>query len=490
VRLAAALAALTLIRLIVAAITPLAPDEAYYWTWSHALAAGYADHPPMVALWIKAGTLIAGERALGVRLLGPLSAALGSWLLADAADRLFPARRAGIVAALLLNATLFLGVGSVIMTPDTPLLFFWCATIWALSRIAAGAPAGWWLLAGAFAGWWLLAGAFAGLALDSKYTAVMLFAGVGVWLVWVPSLRRWLIRPAPWLGGLLGLALFLPNLAWNQQHGWVSMVKQGGRVADWRPERAAGFLAELLGSQLGLATPGVWLLCVAGLVAAGRIAWRSRDPAWSLLAALSLPPVAVFVQHALGDRVQGNWPAIIYPAAAIAAAGLTEPVWLRLRRPAIGLGFGITALAYLQAAFGLFPLPPRLDPIALRLGGWEGLATQVETARQAAGAGYVAADDYALAAELAWELPAGVPVVGSDARWAYTALPEAAEAGATGLLVRSGRRADGPDPAVWHDARLVGEAVRSTSGAVVEIYRLFKVGASPRPARAVRLPSR
>jgi 4-amino-4-deoxy-L-arabinose transferase-like glycosyltransferase len=481
VRLAAALAALTLLRLIVAATTPLAPDEAYYWTWSHTLAAGYADHPPMVALWIKAGTMIAGERALGVRLLGPLSAALGSWLLADAADRLFPARRAGAVAALLLNATLFLGVGSVIMTPDTPLLFFWCATVWALARIASGAPAG----------WWLLAGAFAGLALDSKYTAVMLLAGTGVWLAWVPPLRPWLIRPAPWLGGLLGFALFLPNLAWNQQHGWISIVKQGGRVADWRPGRAASFLAELLGSQLGLATPGVWLLCVAGLVAAGRIAWRSRDPAWSLLAALSLPPVAVFVQHALGDRVQGNWPAIIYPAAAIAAAGLTEPVWLRLRGPAIGLGFGITALAYLQAAFGLFPLPPRLDPIALRLGGWDGLAPQVEAARQAAGAGYVAADDYALAAELAWELPAAVPVVGSDPRWAYTVLPGAAEAGATGLLVRSGRRDDGPDPAVWHDARLVGEAVRSASGAVVETYRLFKVAAPPPAAPNVRrLPSR
>ena len=36
---------------------PLSPDEAYYWVWSHALAAGYLDHPPMVALWVRAGTL-------------------------------------------------------------------------------------------------------------------------------------------------------------------------------------------------------------------------------------------------------------------------------------------------------------------------------------------------------------------------------------------------------------------------------------------------
>ena len=82
---AAALALLTGVRLAVAGFAPLSPDEAYYWVWSRALAPGYLDHPPMVALWIGLGTLLAGDTPLGVRLLGPLSAALGSVLLARAA---------------------------------------------------------------------------------------------------------------------------------------------------------------------------------------------------------------------------------------------------------------------------------------------------------------------------------------------------------------------------------------------------------------------
>ena len=135
---ALALAALTVVRLWIAAVAPLAPDEAYYWTWSHALAPGYLDHPPMVAFWIRAGTMLAGPHAIGVRLLGPPSAALGSWLLFDAAERLFRGGRAGIVSAVLLNATLALGVGGVIMTPDTPLLLFWTATLWAGARISTG----------------------------------------------------------------------------------------------------------------------------------------------------------------------------------------------------------------------------------------------------------------------------------------------------------------------------------------------------------------
>jgi len=37
------------VRLIIAALVPLHPDEAYYWEWSRHLAAGYFDHPPAIA---------------------------------------------------------------------------------------------------------------------------------------------------------------------------------------------------------------------------------------------------------------------------------------------------------------------------------------------------------------------------------------------------------------------------------------------------------
>ena len=81
------LAALTLVRFFVAATTPLAPDEAYYWTWSKALAGGYLDHPPMVAVWIRIGTAIAGDDPLGVRLLAPIAALLGSPMTCSASTR-------------------------------------------------------------------------------------------------------------------------------------------------------------------------------------------------------------------------------------------------------------------------------------------------------------------------------------------------------------------------------------------------------------------
>ena len=135
---------------------------------------------------------------------------------------------------------------------------------------------------------------------------------------------------------------------------------------------AVRFLGELIGGQIGLATPLVFVFCVAGVVAARGGRGATRDPAWTLLAALTLPPVLLFVQHALGDRVQGNWPAIIYPAAAIAAGGSAGAVWQRLCAPGRGAGLRDHA-AGLSAGepSALLPLPvaPRPDRAAAgRLG--------------------------------------------------------------------------------------------------------------------------
>ncbi len=448
------LAALTLLRLVLATTIPLAPDEAYYWIWSRALAPGYLDHPPMVALWIRLGTLLAGQTALGVRLLGPLSAAIGSCLLADAADRLFPGRHAGIVAAGLFNATLLLGVGAVIMTPDTPLLFFWTATIWALVRVQR------------HPGWLLAAGGLAGLALVSKYTAAFLWPGILLWLLWVPSLRPWLRRPWPWAGAALGLLLFVPVLWWNSQHAWAGLLRQGGRVGDWRPARAIGFLGELVGGQIGLATPLIAVLCVAGLVLACRRTWQQRDPASTLLAALTLPAVLVFVQHAIGDRVQGNWPAILYPAACIAAAALTGPRWQRLRIPAMALGFAITLLVCWQAATASLPIPGRLDPIARQVRGWDQFARSLEDLRRQAGVVRIASDQYAIASELAWHLPSTVPVLGIDPRWGLTALG-AGRVGVEPVLLVRPARSGPPNPADWPNSQPLAAITRGPESDMV-----------------------
>jgi 4-amino-4-deoxy-L-arabinose transferase-like glycosyltransferase len=470
-----ALAAVTAARLVVAALVPIAPDEAYYWVWSRALQPGYLDHPPMVAVFIRAGTLLAGENALGIRLMGPLGVALASVLLARAADDLFPAARPGRSAALLFNATMVVGIGGIVMTPDTPLLVFWVAALWALARLHATQDGR----------WWLVFGLLAGCALASKYTAVLLGLGVVAWLLCSRAAWRWWRDWRLYAGGALAGLAFAPVLAWNAAQGWASFAKQGGRAGVDAPGFTLRFLGELIGGQIGAATPLVFLLGIAG-IAVATLAWARRgDASAALLAALVVPGAALFLWQATGSRVQGNWPAVLWPAACIAAAALAPPRLDRLRRPAVVLGGGIALAVYIQAAFAPLPLPRRQDPTLARLGGWDDFAAAVEAERRRSGAGFVAAEEYGLAAQLALRLPPDVPVIAFAPRWALFDLPRPAP-GVTGLLVQSERRDSAPD---WPGAAPVAASlIRARQGIEAERYRVFRVETLPGLPPAALLP--
>ncbi|WP_237214668.1 ArnT family glycosyltransferase [Falsiroseomonas oryziterrae] len=474
----AALAAVTALRLVVAAVVPLAPDEAYYWVWSRTLQGGYLDHPPMVALFIRAGTLLAGETPIGIRLMGPLSLALASILLARAADALFPRERPGAWAAALLNATLMIGVGGILATPDTPLVFFWICALWTIARLHATGDGRWWL---AF-------GFFAGLALASKYTAVLLGLGVLGWLIGSRAAWRWWRDWRLYAGGALALLVFAPVLAWNAAHDWASFAKQGGRAGVDSPGITLRFLGELFASQVGLATPIVFVLCVAG-VAGAVAAWARRgDAAGAILAAFVLPGVAVFLWQATGSRVQGNWPIVLYPAACIAAAAYLPARLRGWRWPALGLGAVLALGGFAQAALAPVPLPRRQDPTLARLGGWDAFAEAVEAERRRLGASFVAAEEYGLASQLALRLPPGVPVVALHDRWALFDLPRP-QAGVTGLLVQSERRDSAPDwPGAEPARRPEGALIRARRGVEAERYRTFRVETRPDLPPAAILP--
>jgi len=449
------LAVLCLYRLWIASRVSLLPDEAYYWVWSRAPAAGYFDHPPMVAWWIRLGTAIAGQTELGVRLLGPPSELFASWLIFRTARDLLPAagEAAWLGAALLMNATLFWGVAGEVMTPDVPLLFFWVATLWAMGRLIATGQGV----------WWLAAGLAVGAAMVSKYTAALLPIGILIWMLG-PG-QRWWRSPWPYIGGLLALALFMPVVLWNSSHHWASFVRQGGRLDDFKSVHLLRSEAGLILGQLGVATPVVAVLCAAGAWTAVR---RWRDPAAGLLAAMIWPGVALFVEHALGDPVQANWPAVIYPAAVI-ATGLVSARW-RWFGIWLGLGLGILVLA--QLALGLVRLPRDLASVPMQP---RVVQQFTESVTLLAGATpYIATDDYGLAALLAWYMPGDVKILAVGTRWREFDLPPAEPVikASQGVLMLRQRRDPG---AGWADKSLLGP-VRSARGRQTELlYRLHGI---------------
>jgi 4-amino-4-deoxy-L-arabinose transferase-like glycosyltransferase len=399
--------ALVALRLICAALTPLTFDEAYYWTWSKHLAGGYYDHPPMVAIVIRLGTMIAGDTEFGVRLVSILLALPMSFAVYRATLLLFDSARAAASATVLLNVMLMVAAGTLIVTPDAPLMAASSVVLLCLAEL---------LVTGRGA-WWLAVGATVGAALVSKYTALFFGPVILIWLLVVPELRRWLKSPWPYLGGLVALAIFSPVLIWNADHHWVSFAKQFGRA------RVDGFtlryIIELIPTQIAFATPLVFGLAAMGLLAL----WRRDEGTWAARALISATVWTLtiyFVWHSLHARVEANWFGPIYPALAIAAAVASDITrWQPrgrhvvdvCRRWATPVGVAMLVALVVQVNTG-FLSGYRRDASVRSVGvGWRGLAADIEAVRAKTGARCVLAQSYAVTSWLMFYLPKGTCVV-------------------------------------------------------------------------------
>src|ERR1700726_4273699 len=414
------ISALVALRLAPAAWTPLTFDEAYYWMWSKHLAGGYYDHPPMVAFVIRLGTMVAGDTELGVRLASILLALPMSFAVFRTAEILFGGVRVAATATILLNVTLMAAVGTLIVTPDAPLLVASSFVLFFLAKVLQTGQGV----------WWLAVGAAVGTALLSKYTALFFGPAILIWLAFVPKLRRWLISPWPYLGGLVSLVLFSPVILWNADHHWVSFIKQIGRarIEDFRP----AFIGELIPTQIAFATPRGFILGVMGIYAL----LRRRDGASAarmLINSMFWTIVAYFIWHSLHARVEANWFGPVYPAFALAAAvaaNLTR--WSERQQRVVDfclrwaspVGIVMFALLIVQANTGLLS-GFRRDATVRSVGvGWRELAFEIEPVRVRVGATCVLAPDYGTTGWLAFYLPKGTCVVQPTQRIRWVNMPE------------------------------------------------------------------
>jgi 4-amino-4-deoxy-L-arabinose transferase-like glycosyltransferase len=408
------------LRLVSAAYTPLTFDEAYYWTWSKHLAGGYYDHPPMVAVLIRLGTLIAGDTEFGVRLVSILLALPMSFAVYRSAEILFGGRRVAATATILLNVTLMAAVGTMIVTPDAPLLVASSFVLFCLAKV----------LATGRGAWWLAVGVAVGAALLSKYTALFFGPAILIWLIAVPKLRRWLISPWLYLGGVVAFAMFSPVILWNADHQWVSFIKQLGRarIEDF----TLRYVGELLPTQIAFATPLVFILGAMGLFAL----WKRKAGASAarvLINSMFWTITLYFVWHSLHSRVEANWFGPVYPAFAIAAAAAanltrwggraqrTVDFCLRWAAPS---GIVLFALLILQANTGVLS-GYRRDASVRSVGiGWRELAGEIEAVRAREGATCVLALDYGTTSWLAFYLPKGTCVAQRGQRFRWVNMPE------------------------------------------------------------------
>jgi 4-amino-4-deoxy-L-arabinose transferase-like glycosyltransferase len=463
------------VRLVCAALIPLSFDESYYWIWSKHLAGGYYDHPPLNAFFIRLGTTLFGDTEFGVRAVSVLLALPASWAVWRSATILFEDDKLGATAALYFNLTLVMAAGSVIATHDNPTVVAAALLLLTLAKLFETGRGVWWIAIGAVFGVGMLA----------NYTMIFFSVTILIWLLLTPQLRGWLLTPWPWISGLIALAVFSPTLIWNAEHDWASILYNYNRRLvphEWPVPYTGDFLL----SQIGFATPPIFVLGWLGLTRMLRGGAMARS-ARVLINAAVLPIVIYCVWHSLHERVEGNWPAPIYPAFVIAAAVAAEQIewrgaWASIvywsRRLAAPIGLGIAACIYSQAIFAILPLGA-VDPTARALGaGWRDLGAKMDQVRLQIGAPVVLTLNYGLTGWLAFYLPSHPPVEQINQRIRYVNAPSPEPA----LF-------DGPIMYVCSDecreissirerfttVELVADLARTRRGVAIQHYSVYRV---------------
>ena len=401
------------IRLILAALIPLVPDETYYWEWSRRLAGGYFDHPYGIALSIRAGTALFDALGLplsplAVRFVPVLEGLVAAIATVGIASRV-GGHNAAVTAALLITVMPLAATGLVLATPDAPLLAAAGVSLYAVVR-AIQSPE----RSRASLGWWIIAGLAAGAAMASKYTAVLIPGGVFIALALRSTLRSRLAEPGPYVACVTAAIVLVPMLVWNANHDWMSLSFQlrHGFVGRARGTPLTREL-DLIGGQAGLVSPILFVLIAA-------VVWRSiarpnRDEEF-LLAVVAATTFLFFMISALRKPAEANWPAPAYiPAIPLLAASALGDRGRRWVRRGWILAAALTVVIYLHAVASILPIPARKDPIA-RSAGWDVLARATERARESVAvdgekhtAVHVAADRYQDASELAFHMR-GQPV--------------------------------------------------------------------------------
>lgn len=197
------LACWTILNIVQAYTLELHADEAYYWMYSRFLDWGYFDHPPMVALFIKAGDILM-HNELGLRLVTIIASTLSIYLL----WLILKKYNVSAWAFVLVTSGIFIfSLYGFTTTPDAPLSFFAILFYYVYQRYIDEDK---WSLA-------IALGLIVACMLYSKYHAVLLVAFT------LASNIKLLRRPSFYLIAVIASVLFIPHVVWQVQHNYPSL---------------------------------------------------------------------------------------------------------------------------------------------------------------------------------------------------------------------------------------------------------------------------
>ncbi len=366
-----------------AGIIELSKDEAYQWLWAKHLDWSYYSKPPLIA-WLQfLSTSAFGDTEFGVRFFAPIFTSLTGFFLFEFLHKRKQTKE-GLLLLLLLTAAPLTAVGGVLFTVDVPLVAF----------SIAGVLAGWKALQEKDAKkkllWWIGVGLLLGIAFLSKYTALMVWGTLLLYITINRRSRKEWKHPGLYAALAITLLCMIPVIVWNAQHDWITLThlkERGGLNKGFH--LTTRYLLDFTMAQFGLLNP-IFFLGVLWAVW-GTLRDRNKDPLEVYLLTLSGPIYFGHWLYSLQARVQPNWIVVAVPLLFTLMILRGRRYWEKIRywaKPLLNIGIGVGLLAVLLAHQSDWiykitghPLPPRLDPLR-RVRYWSDLATLVEKERE------------------------------------------------------------------------------------------------------------
>jgi hypothetical protein len=339
-------------------------DELYFVAAGQHLAWGYPDQPLFTPLLARIATELAPYNLLVLRLPSLIGVVALVTCAAAFARLLGGGRGAQVLTASTVAAsviTVTLGHRLSTATFDT---LIWTAVLLVVGHaLRDDRPR-----------LWLIAGLLAGLGLNNKTAVVVLLFAILIGVLLVPSCRAQLRTPYPWVGGLIAILLWLPNLVWQVLHSWP-VLALGADIA----EEFGGLAGRLglLALALVMFSPVIAIVWIYGLVQLFRV------PDWARLRPIAVAFLVATVVFVIAGGKGYYLAGAIVPLVAAGCTALAAR-WSARRLVAAGVVLAVSAAVAWPAFVPVLPVRtyaasfyPALDSDQLETIGWPEFAATV-----------------------------------------------------------------------------------------------------------------
>tara|TARA_A100001011_G_scaffold235743_1_gene243738 strand:+ start:49 stop:1494 length:1446 start_codon:yes stop_codon:yes gene_type:complete len=293
-----------LIRCIAIINSPLelSPDEAQYWLWSQNLSWGYFSKPPLIAWLINLSNLIFGDSDFAVRVFSPILHGITALVIFYLSREIVSDRVANFLSSLIWLTLPIVGVGSFLMSTDSPLMLLWTVSLLLIVKAYKAENKT----------KWVIAGLVSGIGVYAKYAAIYQPLGLIIFFLIKINKNSKINLSHLTLFILSFVIISIPNIVWNIFNNFHTINHlSSNAVIDSPSYSILGSVIFLL-SQIIVMGPIIFFIFCISL-----LNFKNFNNIFGLILYFVLPVFFVMVFQGFFSEANANWAATALPGISI-----------------------------------------------------------------------------------------------------------------------------------------------------------------------------